>query len=364
VALVTDLDVMQLVQQQLSGGPSLQESIGRLAQSDPDLAPLAQLLAQREEQLQRDLERDEQASQVEQQEAEQAEARQRRASALREHLDGITAELGALRARLDDVAGALGACPACFGDDRGCHWCHGRGGPGSMPPRLQRVRPDGHARAAAARAPERATQHRGGRRCHPGEERLMNGYSDDLDSLLDSLEYEEFEEYDEAAPRRRATVRTPTRQSSFVPRQTATPASQTQVQSAARNLDSKIETLSSAVQALETRTNSLSAAQGRQVGLLRKEVADRRKSTDATRSDLQQTKMLALLLPLLTQETTDATDDSGRTVKVVTQSQNQLATLLPLLLLMPGYSGGDGKGGFGGGDSTMLLLLVLLLGRK
>jgi hypothetical protein len=189
----------------------------------------------------------------------------------------------------------------------------------------------------------------------------MNGYSEDLDSLLDSIEFEEFEE----AARPRRAVRTPSRQSSFVPRQPATPASQTQVQSAARNLDSKIETLSAAVKALETRTNSLSTAQDRQVSLLRKEAADRRKGTDASRADLQQTKMLAVLLPLLTQESTDATDDSGRTVKVLTQSQNQLSTLLPLLLLMPGFSGGDGKGGFGGGDSTMMpLLLVLLLGRK
>jgi predicted RNase H-like nuclease (RuvC/YqgF family) len=193
----------------------------------------------------------------------------------------------------------------------------------------------------------------------------MNGYSEDLDSLLDSLEYEEFEE---AVPSRRTSVRTPSRQSSFMPRQTTTAASQTQVQSATRNLDSKIETLSKAVQALETRTNSLSTAQDRQAALVRKEVTDRRRSTDATRSDLQQTKMLAVLLPLLNQDTTDATDDQGRPIKVLTQSQNQLTTLLPLLLLLPGYSsGGDGRGGggLGGGDSTMMtLLLVLLLSRK
>lgn len=193
----------------------------------------------------------------------------------------------------------------------------------------------------------------------------MNGYSEDLESLLDSLDYEAFDEaFDEAAPRR-TTVRTPTRRSSFVPRQTTTPASQTQVQSAARNLDSKIETLSSAVQALETRTNTLSTTQDRQGSLLRREVADRRKTSDSIRSDLQQTKMLAVLLPLLSQESIEGTDDSGRSVRVLTQSQNQLTTLLPLLFLLPGYSGGDSKGGFGGGDSTMmLLLLVLLLGRR
>jgi hypothetical protein len=189
----------------------------------------------------------------------------------------------------------------------------------------------------------------------------MNGYSDDLDSLLDSIEYEE---YDEAAPRGRTALRTPTKQSSFLPRSTGTPASQSQVQSAARNLDSKIETLSNAVKALETRTNSLAATQDRQVGLVRKEVTDRRRATDATRADLQQTKMLAVLLPMLTQETTTAQDENGNPIKVVTQSQNQLATMLPLFLLMPGLSGGDGKSGGFGGDSTMLLLLVMLMGRK
>jgi hypothetical protein len=131
---VSDLDVMELVQQQLSGGPSLQESIGRLAQSDPQLAPIAQLLVQREEQLARELERDGQESMVEQQEMELREARQRRAAALREHLDEISAEVDALRARLGDLAAALGACPVCFGDDRGCSVCRGRGGAGFMPP--------------------------------------------------------------------------------------------------------------------------------------------------------------------------------------------------------------------------------------
>jgi len=191
----------------------------------------------------------------------------------------------------------------------------------------------------------------------------VNGYTEDLDSLLESLDYEAFEE---AAPARRTLVRTPTRQSSFMPRQTTTPASQTQVQSAARNLDSKIETLSTAVQALENRTNLLSTGQDRQVALVRREVGDRRKSTDAIRADLQQTKMLAVLLPLLTQESIAATDDSGNSVRVLTQSSNQLGILLPLLLLMPGYGGGDSKGGFmGGGDSTMMLLLLfVLLGRK
>jgi predicted RNase H-like nuclease (RuvC/YqgF family) len=190
----------------------------------------------------------------------------------------------------------------------------------------------------------------------------MATYFEELESMLDGVEMEEFEE---RSRRRAPTVRTPTRQSSFVQRATPSPASQTQVQTAARNLDAKIETLTAGVKALETRTNTLAAEQDKQGVLLRKEVTDRRKTADGIRGDLQQTKMLAVMLPLLTQETVDATDANGAQVKVVTQSQNQLASILPFLLLMqPGYGGGaDGaKGPFG--DSSTMLLMILLLSRR
>src|SRR5262249_38258252 len=124
----------ELLRQQLAGGPSLQESLGQLAQSDPQLGSIAQLLAQREEQLQRDLERQEQEELLDQQEADRLGDRRQRAAALREHLEGSTAEVESLRARLAEIAEALGACRACFGADRACPWCRGRGGPGFMPP--------------------------------------------------------------------------------------------------------------------------------------------------------------------------------------------------------------------------------------
>jgi hypothetical protein len=177
------------------------------------------------------------------------------------------------------------------------------------------------------------------------------GYTDDLDTLLDSLEYEDFEE---RTPRRRGpAVRTPSRQSSFTPRQAPTAASQGQVQAAARNLDSKIETLGAAVKALESRTNGLATEQERTTALLKAEAAARGKGVDATRAELQQTKMLALMLPLISQKTANATDDDGNAVKVVTQSDDQLSTLLPLFLLMPGLSGG--------GDSSKPMDLTPLL---
>jgi hypothetical protein len=188
----------------------------------------------------------------------------------------------------------------------------------------------------------------------------MNGYTDELESLLEDIDLGEF---DEAARRPRSQVRTPTRRSSYQPRPTTTPASQTQVQAAARNLDSKIETLSNAVKALETRTNGLASEQERASTALRKEVAARGKSTDGIRADVQQTKLLALLLPSLMQDTVPAPTAGGGTVQVVTQSQNQIATLLPLLLLMGGSQGGDASRG-PLGDQTTTLLFFLLLTKK
>lgn len=138
---MANLDVAELLKQQLSGGASLRDSVSSLAQSDPQLAPIVEMLNQREEQLQQELDHDEQADLLQQQEAEELADRRQRATALREQFAGITAEVDGLRGKLADLAAALGACPACFGDDGSCPWCRGRGRPGFMPPD-----PDGFTR--------------------------------------------------------------------------------------------------------------------------------------------------------------------------------------------------------------------------
>ena len=53
-------------------------------------------------------------------------------------------------------------------------------------------------------------------------------------------------------------------------------------------------------------------------------------------------------------------EGTERKVKVLTQSDNQFATLLPLLLLMGGTGTEPGKGGL----DTNMLMLFALLGRK
>lgn len=46
----------------------------------------------------------------------------------------LYAEVDELRTRNDTLAAALGACYLCWGEDRDCPECHGRGGPGSTQP--------------------------------------------------------------------------------------------------------------------------------------------------------------------------------------------------------------------------------------
>jgi hypothetical protein len=180
----------------------------------------------------------------------------------------------------------------------------------------------------------------------------------DIDAI-EALDEADFSEFEEAF---RPAVRTPSSRSSFQPRTPVAAASQGQVQAAARNLDSKIETLSNAVKALESRTNTLTSRVDRTASGLAREVVQRKKAEDAIRADVQQTKSLAVLLPLLSQKTITATDSTGATHNVLTQSDNTFATLLPLFLILPGTSQADGtKGPFGGDMLTTLLLFKVVL---
>jgi uncharacterized membrane protein YccC len=131
---MTDVDVIELLQRQLAAGQSLQQCVSELAQADPKLAPIVELLAQREQDARSDPGPDERPAEVERPELDLLEEYRRQGPALRQHFDEITAELDALRDRLGELAGALGACPACFGENRSCQWCRGRGVPGFMPP--------------------------------------------------------------------------------------------------------------------------------------------------------------------------------------------------------------------------------------
>lgn len=194
----------------------------------------------------------------------------------------------------------------------------------------------------------------------------MTMYSEDIDSFLDTLEFDESDERARPRGRRGQTpLRTPSPQSSFQPRPSPTTVTQAQLQAAVKTLDGKITTLAGNVKTLETRTTSVAAEQDRIAAGLRKEIEERKKNTEGIRRDLQQTKTLSVLLPMISQKTEDVVKRDGTTVKVVTQPSDSLSSVLPFLLLMGGNSGDSAPGGgMLGGDSSNTLLLAVLLSRR
>jgi hypothetical protein len=126
---------VEVVQRQLTGSDlSLSDTVGQLAESDPQLGLLAQILTQRETQLHEEVERREFDELQRAEDARRLDELREQADSLRRHLQDMEAELEIVRSTLDDLADALGACPSCWGQFPECRWCRGLGRPGFMPP--------------------------------------------------------------------------------------------------------------------------------------------------------------------------------------------------------------------------------------
>jgi hypothetical protein len=97
------------------------------------------------------------------------------------------------------------------------------------------------------------------------------------------------------------------------------------------------------------------------------------KTLTALRNDLNQTKTISALLPLLSRPgtkeiTEDVAGEDGGTVltkgdKLAKASDDTISLLLPLLLLTGGFGGGSDSSSQqqGGMDSSMMMMLVLVL---
>ena len=159
------------------------------------------------------------------------------------------------------------------------------------------------------------------------------------------------------------SVPTPNQNSSMPRRPTGNAVTEGQLNAAVDRLDGKINTLSNGVKALEGRTNTIANEQDRLGTALRKEIEERKKGLEAAQKDLNNTKMVSLLLPFLTQRPVPVTTTSGETTQVLTQPSDSLSTLLPFLLLMgSGSSGSSGSGMFG--DNSSMLLFAVMLSRR
>jgi hypothetical protein len=114
--------------------------------------------------------------------------------------------------------------------------------------------------------------------------------------------------------------------------------SQAQLQAALGRVSGQITTNSNAIKTVDSRVRNVTAEQVRVTGALRKEMSDRKKETEAVRKELQSTREMAVILPLIA-------------------GNNPLVGLLAL-----GFGGsGFGGGGSTPGDSSSWLLPALLL---
>jgi len=154
---------------------------------------------------------------------------------------------------------------------------------------------------------------------------------------------ESYPDYNEAMwseARRRSPpppVRTAPRQSAYTPRPSG-PAgyvTQAQLQAALARVNAQMTTNSNAIRMVDGRVRQVIGEQGRQSAALRREVADRRRETEGLRRDLQFTRELSAVIPLI-------------------QAANpRIGSVLSLAHLLPSdFLGGYGGGGGGGGGTT------------
>ncbi|WCE03606.1 hypothetical protein [Pseudoxanthomonas sp. JBR18] len=164
-------------------------------------------------------------------------------------------------------------------------------------------------------------------------------------------EYDEYEDYDEAArPRFRPRPVAVPRRGNVVPAANSSrPVTHADLVNASRRLDEKIGTNARAIKSIESRVNTVATQTGRQA-----------KAMEEIQGDVKSLREVSMLLPLLsTQKTANV---SGTEVLVPTN--DTFSRMLPILLM----SGGGGlTGSPGTTDTTGLggiglpLLLVMAM---
>lgn len=132
--MTTAEPIATLLQRHLAGD-DISGQVAEMVGGDPQLAAVAQMLADRQSSLQTEIDTYEHHDADALAEASDGEgSRHARAEALRAEWENMSVELERLCTTLDEVAAALGACPRCLGADADCALCHGRSGPGTLPP--------------------------------------------------------------------------------------------------------------------------------------------------------------------------------------------------------------------------------------
>jgi hypothetical protein len=206
-----------------------------------------------------------------------------------------------------------------------------------------------------------------------GAEEFPEFLTEDTEDTEDT----EFFHFDEAAgrPGRGPRGRLPTaKKGNPVPQQAGQGyATKAELQATAQRLDGRIATNSKAITTLDGRTRVIETETGKIGSALKKEIAERKTVTEALRRGLDESRQIAMLMPLLsTQDTISANiGPNNSAVNVVVDSGDKFSKILPILLLSGGFGGststpGAGQtGGLFGGDGGIgsLSLIMALTGK-
>jgi hypothetical protein len=215
----------------------------------------------------------------------------------------------------------------------------------------------------------------------------MNGYieMEDLDAvseMVEDLESDESDESDEdidmmERTRRSRRFRTPPRTAPggglFRPRTPSQsgPAqyvTQTQLQAAMARVGAQIKTNSDALKTVNSRVATLSSDIAKQTADIKKLSTGGTRDTRALRRDLNSTRQMAAIMPLLSapksQALTEAAGGLPAGTKVVIDTGDNISLLLPLLLMGGMGGSSSGQDGSGGGMNDMMLPMVLLMSQR
>lgn len=173
-----------------------------------------------------------------------------------------------------------------------------------------------------------------------------------LDYETESADYEaEYSDYEASYPdyseagwgeaKRRPPVKPSGGKNAYSPPRSAggdRPVTQSQLKEALGKVSQQISLNSNAIKTVDGRVRGVTEDQKKLGAFVRKETADRKKELEAVKRDLQQTKELSAIIPMVTHNMT-----------------GPIATLAPLLHLIPADTLNSGGAGSGSGSSNSLL---------
>ena len=170
----------------------------------------------------------------------------------------------------------------------------------------------------------------------------------DFESLFDEsdFEYDESGESDESvfsdlSRRMRPGLKLPPRGNTTVRAAKPGYASRAELQATANRLDGRIATNATAIKTLDGRSRVTERGLNSVGAAVKKEIALRKKETGDLRKGLDESRQIAMIMPLL----------GG--------GNDSFSKMLPLLMYggMMGGSGGSG----GGGDNNMMMTMMMLI---